>query len=223
MAWISLTVPELNRIEEQKEKDTFYQLPFNMATVTIFTDGTATLFPGAGMGDGLFFSDLKVMETMIQSKVFPVTGTDSIWEAEKERLLKLNDSINVYTSQLSDLLGIELKFTAEESFLQLISQRLNDKIQSQALSPELEISVAIFIGEIIRRKHTGRWVLFPQFTLNVYYIPELTVANSYCDPIHEVLSAFAKSSNNQIDLHKIASQIEFFPIENRRYVDVPSD
>src|SRR6218665_4183096 len=68
--YVVLSVQELNKIEERKQIDTFYQLDYNMTTVTIFKDGTATLFPGAGLGEGLLFYDLKAMQRMIDEKGF---------------------------------------------------------------------------------------------------------------------------------------------------------
>jgi len=218
--YVVLSVQELNKIEERKQIDTFYQLDYNMTTVTIFKDGTATLFPGAGLGEGLLFYDLKAMQRMIDERVFPVKGDGSFWEREKERVLQLNENIPYYCSKVSAFLGYDVELNTEKSYLKELTEAINQKFYNQKVKDEEYLYIAIYIGELIRIKNRGRWVLFPAYTLNMYYIPEIVADKDYCDPIWHVVHRLKDASYMPIDVEAIINEADFTPYGNRSYVEL---
>ncbi len=218
--YVALSVKELNKIEEKKEIDIFYQLDYNMATVTMFKDGTATLLPGAGLGEGLLFYDLGVMERMIEGRVFPVKGDSSFWEMEKERVLRLEANIPYYFSKVSAFLGFDVKLINDKNYLKELSQVINQKLYNQKVKDEEHLYLAIYIGELIRERSKGKWTLFPEYTLNVFYIPEIVVGTEYCDAIGHVIYRLAEASYMPIDVDIIIKEIGFTPYGNRRYIEI---
>lgn len=218
--YVVLSVQELNKIEEQKQIDTFYQVDYNMATVTMFKDGTATLFPGAGLGEGLLFYDLKVMQRMIDERIFPVKGDGSFWEKEKSRVLQLNENIPYYCSRVSAFLGFSVELNTEKSYLKKLTEAINQKFYNQKVKDEEYLYLAIYIGELIRIKNKGRWVLFPAYTLNIYYIPEIVVDRSSFGPIWFVINRLELASYLPIDVEATINEADFAPYGNRSYIEI---
>jgi hypothetical protein len=218
--YVALPVQELNKIEEQKQVDTFYQVDYNMATVTIFKDGTATLFPGAGLGEGLLFYDLKLMQKMIEERVFPVKGDGSFWEKEKERVLQLNENIPYYCSKVSAFLGFDVSLNTGKDYLKKLTEVINQKFYNQKVKDEEYLYLAIYIGELIRIKSKSKWVLHPEYTLNIYYIPEIVADKNYCDPVWHVVHRLNEASYMPIDVEAIINEVDFAPFGNRSYVEI---
>ena len=218
--YMALSVQELNKIEEKKKIDTFYQLDYNMATVTMFKDGTATLFPGGGLGEGLLFYDLGVMKRMIEERVFPVMGDGSFWEKEKERVLRLNENIPYYCEKVSAFLGLEVQMSIEKEYLKKLTGAINQKFYNQKVEDKMYLYLAIYIGELIRIKNKGKWILFPEYTLNVYYIPEIVVEKKSYGPIWFVINRLELASYMPLDVETIIEEADFAPYGNRRYVEI---
>jgi hypothetical protein len=218
-----LSTVKLNEIEEKKfaEIDSSYQVDYNKASVTIFKDKTAILFPGAGGGEGILFNNVSEMEEMIKSRNFPVKGDGSFWEREKSRMLKLNSEIPYYCDKLSELLDFKVEITNDPVYLKELSRVVNNKVINSKNSQELNNYLGIYIGELLRKKVNAKWRLFPRYTLNMYYLPELVNGNTYADPIYTVISQLEIASIIPIDIESLVEKAnDFVPFSTRNYIDI---
>ncbi len=222
LAYKEMSTKELNVIAERNKDmiDTTYQLDYNYASVFIFKNKTALLFPGSG-GNGIMFNDTEVMKKMIEEKKFPVKGDGSFWENEKERVLNLDSSIGYYCSRLSELLGYNVRLDSDPRYLKELSKAINQKLASKKVDINIYRYAAIYIGELIRMKKKGQWKLHPVYTLNVYYIPEIVCGNTFCDPWSYVINQMETASVMPIDIESLAEKAsDFAPFTNRDYVSI---
>lgn len=218
-----VTIQEINGLAAQKAAiiDSSYQVDYNKALVTTFKDGTATIFPGNGGGDGLLFYDLKAMKKMIKERTFPVRGDGSFWEQEKMRVLDFYHSLDYYCSKLSEFLQFEVHISNDQTYLKQLSQIINLKASSNNNNDNLIRFLAIYIGEIIRQRVNGKWMLFPIYTLNTYYIPEIVYDRTYCSHWSYVINQLEMVSFIPIDLEGLIEKAStFVPFKNRNYVAI---
>ncbi|KIA92331.1 hypothetical protein OC25_16730 [Pedobacter kyungheensis] len=137
-----MDIKSLSKLKDEKfdNIDHFYQLKSSMALVTIYKDGTATVFPSSG-GEGLYAHDIKYLEPMIESGIYPVKGDGSFLEKEKARIANLKESIPLYCTQLSQELDFDVKVSLDPFYLKglsaVITKRFNTKRKNYPLASPL--------------------------------------------------------------------------------------
>ncbi len=217
----AMSTAALNKIQEEKFpiRDTSFQIESNKAFVTIYKDKTGILFPGAGLGEGIFFDDLKYLEPMIKTGVYPVKGDGSFWEGEKERMTHLPDSMPYYCSKLSDLLKFNVEIKDDPKYLEDLSAAVNVKLRSKKITKDLYYFLSIYIGELLRIRENAEWRMLPMYSLNIYYTPELVKGNMFSSPIGYFISRFELRHAPSVDIGElIQSANNFYPYNRRTYM-----
>lgn len=219
-----LSREELDKIEIAKEKEIkkSYILDYNGAFVTIFRDGSATVRPPVlGENEGLVFYDLDAMNEMIASRSYPVKGNDTFWEKEKERVLHFNDSMPYYCERLSEMLDFKVEFNHDAAYLAQLSEVATKALKGKTKKKDLlRAYLTIYIGELLRQKVNGKWRLLPHASLNVYYVPEITKGNQYCEHWNSVVRQLEMASFIPVNIEALIERAnEFYPIGNRKYAD----
>jgi hypothetical protein len=218
----AMSTAALNKIQEEKFliRDTSFQIPLNKAFVTIYKDKTGILFPGAGLGEGIFFEDLKYLEPMMKTGVYPVKGDGSFWEGEKERMRHLLDSMPYYCSKLSEMLKFNVEIKDDPKYLEDLSAAVNVKLKSKKINSDLYYFLSIYIGELLRIRENAEWKMLPVYSLNIYYFPELVKGNMLCWAINFIMRRFQLRYAPPIDIEElIQSANNFYPSNGRRYME----
>jgi len=222
MGYKAMPTVELNKITggRRLETDTFYQNKDNKAYITIFKDGTGTIFPGAGLGEGLFFENMSYLEPFLKSGVYPVKGDGSFWEKEKERIKDIKASINYYCSALSAQLNYNVELSGDPAYLKMLSEIVNEKLRKKKVDDNLYYYLCIYIGELIRRNTGAEWRLLPQYSLNIYYYPELVKGNTFYPLMGFLMSQFEMAKITPIDIETIIKKSnQFYPLKtDQRYM-----
>lgn len=219
-----LSLDELNKIEELKrsETDTTYIVEYNGAFVTVFKDGSSIILPPVlGGNEGLLFDDVGEMKKMIESRIFPVKGNNSFWENERNRVLNFPDSISYYCSKLTKMLNYKVELTHDKVYLKELSKVITDKYKTTSDKRNLRNYVSIYVGELLRQRVNGRWRLAKEMSLNVYFIPEITKGDTYCDHWNFVIGELEMASFIPFDIENLIERAStmFHPIRGRRYLD----
>ena len=187
--------------------------------MTVFKDGTSILLPPVLGGDeGLYFYNFIDMEKMINSRIYPVKGTQSFWEKEKERVLNFSNEIPHYCSELSKMLEYKVEINNDTAYLYALSKVVNEKLKLKENDTILYNYLAIFIGELLRVKIEGEWKLLPQNSLNVYYIPEITKDDEFCNHWSFIINELKIAKITPIDIQYLVNKAGvFFPQGRRKY------
>lgn len=211
---------ELNHLQAEKSslEISSYQIEYNKALVTVYKDGTAILFPGSGGREGILFYDLESLKKMIKEKIFPVKGDGSFWEQQKERVINLDNSVDYYCKKLSEFLNHEIKISNDSTYLNELSEIVNVKLQAKKIDSNFYGYLAIYLGELIRRDVSGKWMLLPEYTLNVYYIPEIVYDNKFCNPWRHIINELEMASFKPVNLVNLIKEADFVPFAKRGYV-----
>ncbi len=213
----------LNQIMEEKSPIRLksYQIKYNKAYVTIYKDGTVILFPGAaGLGQGIFFEDIKYLEPMIKTGIYPVKGDGSFWEKEKDRALDFQKSMPYYCTKLSELLSYKVELNDNPEYLKELSGIVNKKFKEGNVPDNLYNYLAIFVGELLRGREKAEWKLLCQNSLNVYYCPELVKDRKYCDPFSYIIGELEMADFRPIDINTmIEGANNFYRYHKRNYLD----
>ncbi len=217
-----MSLKELSQIMDRNRLniDTSYIIDYNKAFVTIFKDGTSILTPPALGGDeGLFFANIDVMQRMIQSKIYPVKGNGSFWELEKDRVINFSGSMDYYRKKLSEWLEFKVEFNTDNAYLIELSGIVSKKLQHKTKVNKLLINyVSIYVAEMLRQKLNGKWELLPEYSLNMYYTPEIVSKNTFCNPWYFINYELSFASHRAINIEDIIIKVNsFLPIENRTY------
>jgi len=218
-----LSVGELNSIQNKKQSsvDTFYQIEYNKAFVTLFKDGTATLLPGGGLGEGMFFSNKDELQKILATKTFPTKGDGSFWELEKKRILNFQNEIPYYCENLSSIFGLHVEINLDTSYLKHFSNIINQKFAQKKIARKTYNYLAIYIAEILRKKTGGKWKLSPKYTLNLYYIPEIVREDKFCSPWSSIIGNLESFKYMPIDLTKIIDDANrYYSIGGRTYDEI---
>lgn len=217
-----LLLEELNKIAEEKQEivDTFYINDYNAVFVTLFKDGTAILSPPVlGGPEGIFFNDIEAMHAMIASRKYPVKGTGSFWEKEKERIEHIDTSISYYCTKLSELLNFKVEVNDDSVYLKELSSVIDSKIKSKKLPKYLKEYLSIYIGELIRKKLGGEWKLAIEYAFHIYYTPDVVKDNKHYD-LWFILSELDMTKFIPFDLIYIIDNAKekFYPYNQDRYI-----
>jgi hypothetical protein len=217
-----LSIEDLNRIEKTKfsQIDTSYIVDYNGAFVTVFKDRTSILRPPVLGGDeGLLFDNVADMNEMIKSRTFPVKGNNSFWAQEKERVLNFSGSIPYYCNRLTELLDFKVELKDDADYLKEFSEVVNKKLKVKGGRNLLYHYLSIYIGEMIRLKVNGEWRLFPQYALNVYYVPEITKGSQFCSHWNTVIRRLEMAPSMPVNLETLISGANvFYPAAGRKYL-----
>ncbi len=222
LGYKAMPAGELNKITRDRrlEQDAFYQNNDNKAYITIFKDGTGTIIPGAGLGEGLFFESIRDLEPFLKSGVYPVNGDGSFWEKEKERVKDIKGSINYYCSVLSEQLDCNVELSVDPGYLKKLSEIVNEKLRKKKVDDSLYYYLCIYIGELIRRNEGAEWRLMPQYSLNIYYHPELVKGKTFNSPIGFLLRELEMAKIIPIDIETMVKKSnQFYPLKtDHRYM-----
>lgn len=221
-----LSVKELNSIEEKNRSNIIksYIIDYNKAFVTMFKDGSSIILPPIlGGKEGLFFYDSQDMDNMIKSQIFPVKGTGSFWEKEKKRVLSFSCQISYYCLKLSDILDYKVVISQDSSYLRELSDIINKKLKLKK-DKNLYFYLAIYVGELLRQKLNAKWKLFPEYSLNMSYHPEIVYNNKFCDHWGFVIDQLKMADFLPVDIEDLVERSnQFFPINDRRYIEVKQE
>lgn len=217
-----LSKGELTRIEEEKklEIDSFYIIDYNGVFVTTFADGTAILLPPVlGEEEGFFFTNKRSMQEMIDARSYPVKGTGSFWEQEKARVINIEYSMAYYCSKLSELLGFSVELKDERVYLKELSMVVGSKFKSKKVDKDLPNYLAVYIGELIRKRVNGEWKLAIENAFNVYYIPEVVKGNLSFNTVAYIKGELGLASYMPFDIESIVEKANdrFVPYKAGRY------
>lgn len=220
-----LPLTELNKIKEKKQDiiDTVYINDYNAVFVTIFKDGTAILSPPVlGGHEGLFFYDIEAMHAMIASREYPVKGTGTFWEKEKERIEHISTSIPYYCTKLSELLDFKVEVKDDTVYLKELSTVISNKMKAKKQPKYLKIYLSIYIGELIRRRVDGEWKLFTEYAFHIYYIPRVVKEEKSCDVISFIIGELEITKFMPFDMEYVINKAKerFYPYNKDRYVSV---
>lgn len=219
-----LPLTELDEIRRQKDDqvESDYIQEDNSAFVTLFKDGTAVISPPVLGGDeGLYFLDRETMKKMVASASYPVKGTGSFWEREKERILDLENQMPYFLEKLSKLFGMEVKVSQDIEYLGKLSQAITSTLKSKPKNrKDIHLMVGLYVAEVIRTRENARWGLFPLPSLNMAYEPEVVKGTIACSPYSYVVGQLEMASFLPVDLQKLISVTsdQFFNTGNRRYL-----
>lgn len=185
------------------------QLDFNDALVNHLINGWITVTPAGRGQQGILFYEDEAFQEMIKKQEFPVDGDGSIFELEKGRVIEIEKNVNYYISLLSEKLDIKLNVLADYQHIEDLSRKIVS-YGVKKVEEELFLPLGIFIGEFIRIKIDGKWVLNKEPTMNPYYIPNIINKNnsSYLlwKRLDEHFSYYYQGS--EFDLKKCVKSIE---------------
>jgi len=216
----AMDIKSLSKINDKKfdNIDHFYQLKSNMALVTIYKDGTVTLFPASG-GEGLYADDIKYLEPMIASGVYPVKGDGSFFEKEKTRIANLRESIPYYCAELSKKLDFDVKVSLDPIYLERLSVVITKRFSTKRKDYPLAYLLSVYVGELMRVQEGAEYIYRPENTLNIYYTPELTKDGKFCTFVGEFIRELEIAHVTPVNVGEFLSKRnDFYPILTRRYI-----
>lgn len=216
--YIAMDIKSLSKLKDEKfdNIDRFYQLKSNMALVTIYKDGTATLFPASG-GEGLYADDIKYLEPMIASGVYPVKGDGSFFEKEKARIANLKESIPYYCAELSKKLDFDVKVSLDSVYLEGLSEVITKRFNTKRKDYPLAYLLSVYVGELIRVQEGAEYLFSVNYNLNIYYSPELTKNGKFCTFVGEFIRELEIAHVTPVRLGEFISKRcnHFYPIRRR--------
>ncbi|OQP54579.1 hypothetical protein A4H97_21660 [Niastella yeongjuensis] len=221
-----MSTAALNELEEKNQSliDSTYQLESNLAFVTVFKDKTAIILPGKGDKEGLFFENTEALNKMVESGVYPVKGDGSFWERQKSRVLNFANEMDYYCSRLSEMLNFKVELRNDPQYLKELSQIITLKFSTKPkrIDKNLYCYLAIYVGELLRRKVDGAWKFLPIYSLNVYYQPEIVSNGKFCDHWGFIIGQLEMASFLPVDIEGLIERLEgdFFPVDSRRYAQI---
>ena len=220
-----LPVAQLNKVIDDKQGiiDTSYINDYNAIFVTIFKDGTAVLSPPIlGGEEGLLFYDIEAMHAMIASREYPVKGTGTFWEKERQHIEHISTSISYYCIKLSELLDFKVEVKDDPVYLQELSAIIGNKMKTKKQPKYLKEYLGIYIGELIRLRTEGEWKFFIEYAFHIYYIPEVVKEGKSCDVINLIIGELDIAKFMPFDIEYVIDKAKdrFHPYNNDRYVPV---
>ena len=146
------------------------QLEFNGAFVFYLNDGRVLMASSDGL-IAILFDDKASFQKMLEAEDFPVQDPSSIFAAERRFVKTLNESIDEYIKRLN-YLGVYSMPQPDKVEVQLreLSERIN-AVGKKKIDRSAYVAIGILLGEIIRRKIDGMWLLQKEMSLNPYYVP----------------------------------------------------
>jgi len=196
--------------------DTTYQIENNNAFVTIFKDKTGVIYTTSiEANEGIYFNDLKFVQKMIDSGVYPVKGDGSFWETQKDKLYDFPKLVDESIKKLSKTFEFDFKLQSDKEYLENLSQVLIQKIKGKKVKKELYYYLAIYLGELKRLEIDGEYRFFPNYNLNVYFYPELFVNNTSCSYIGTIIGRLEIIKYKDISVRELLDDLNFSPAGKR--------
>lgn len=209
---------ELNDFFQKNHSDILkhFQDEQNYASITILKDESVILFPAVG-NEGIWYRNQFEYEKMKQSGYYPVKGDNSFWEKEKDNIIQINTKISDYFEKLSKDLGFNVEINQDSVYLSILSEKINNHLLTRKKKDdEIYYIIALYIAESIRNRINGDWELLPIYTLNVYYIPEITLDEKFCNPWNYIIGQLKMYSFLPVDIYSLIEKSNFFVMKNGR-------
>ena len=173
----------LNEIEERKGIY-LYQDEFNRSMIYELPDKQIILLPTIGI-KGIVFKNIELMKENTKFGVPLIEEHPNPFQKDIDKLSdleKLEKHIPYYLQYLSEELNIELDIVNESpEYFSLLSNKIN-KYGCQKAYDNLFIPIGIFIGEKLRKRNMGTWILYKRYAYNPYFEPQIAKGSNVSHP-----------------------------------------
>lgn len=207
----------------------YYKIDYNAAFVMILSDGRGMIIPPVlGEEDGLLFDNLEEMQQMIDSRTYPVKGTGTFWERERENLLNMPYAIEVYCERLTKKLAFKVEVNNNADYLAELSSVMSRKIKGKGFNQDFHLMTSLFLSELVRVRVNAIWKLFIVYALNRSYKPELVKGEMFVDSVGFIIGELDMVKHRPLhmplDIESVLQETidRFMPMssENQRYLDL---
>lgn len=182
-----------------------YTLPTNLNFAFKIPTGEMILLPNNFSSDiqnneGLIFKNSQCLDKYVEQDLFPITNKQN--RIEESFQIEITDINN----QISNLVGYTINFLKINISVDKISSEtlgsllLELKNNKSKMNKKEFVYTALILGEFIRQKTDGNWILIKQYgQFNPYYIPGILYPNGGVVQIDDHCESFLETSSSLSD------------------------